>query len=46
MALSWTVAGQEAKRVSLVKDGRTWTFSIAGRKLVFDWDKGSAVLQP
>jgi hypothetical protein len=46
LALSWVPVGQEAKQVSLAKDGRTWTFSIAGKKLVFDWDKGSAVLQP
>jgi hypothetical protein len=46
VALSWASAGQEAKQVSLAKDGRTWTFSIAGKKLVFDWDKGTAVLQP
>jgi hypothetical protein len=46
MALSWTAAGQEAKRVSLAQDGRTWTFSIAGRRLVFDREKGQAVWQP
>ena len=46
LALSWAPVGQEAKQVHLVKDGRTWTFSLAGKKLVFDWDKGSAVLQP
>lgn len=46
LALSWASVGQEEKQVSLTKDGRTWTFSIAGKKLVFDWDKGTAVLQP
>ena len=38
--------GKRQSSVSLAKDGRTWTFSIAGKKLVFDWEKGQAVLQP
>lgn len=45
IALSWAPAGEEAKQVSLVKDEDIWTFSVAGRKLVFDWAKGRAVLQ-
>jgi hypothetical protein len=38
IALSWAPEGKEPKHVSLVKGEYTWTFSIAGRKLVFDWD--------
>jgi hypothetical protein len=46
VALSWAPAGEEAKHVSLARDERTWMFSVAGRKLVFDWKEGQAVLQP
>jgi hypothetical protein len=46
VALSWATAGAEAKRIGLSKDERAWTFSIAGKKLVFDREKGQAVLQP
>jgi hypothetical protein len=46
VALSWASAGQEAKHISLSRDERVWTFSVAGRKLVFDWEKGQAALQP
>jgi hypothetical protein len=38
IALSWSSEGKEPTHVSLVKGEHTWTFSIAGRKLVFDWD--------
>ncbi len=46
VALSWSPAGQEPKHVSLSKDDRAWTFVVAGRKLVFDWEKGQALWQP
>jgi hypothetical protein len=45
IGLSWAPASKEAKHVSLVKDGDIWTFSVADSKLVFDWEKGQAVLQ-
>jgi len=46
IALSWAPAGAEVKRIGLAKDADAWTFSIAGRTLVFDWAAGQAVLQP
>ncbi len=46
VALSWTPAGTEAKHVSLAKDEKMWTFAVAGKKLVLDWETGRAVLQP
>lgn len=46
VALSWASAGQEAKCVSLVKDEHVWTFAVGSRKLVFDWAKRQAALQP
>jgi hypothetical protein len=45
VALSWATAGAEAKRVGFSKDEQAWTFSIAGKKLLFDWEQGQAVLQ-
>jgi len=45
IGLSWTPAEEEPKHVTLVKDKGIWTFSVAGRKLVFDWEKERAVLQ-
>jgi len=45
VALSWATAGAEAKRVGFSKDEHAWTFSIAGKKLLFDWEQGQAVLQ-
>jgi hypothetical protein len=44
IALSWAAAGHEVKRIGLVQDEHAWTFSLAGRKLVYDWEKGQAVL--
>jgi hypothetical protein len=46
LALSWATAGAAAKRVGFSKDEHVWTFSIAGKKLLFDWEQGQAVLQP
>jgi len=46
IGLSWAPAGKEAKHVSLVKDEHVWTFSVADRKLTFDWEKGRAILLP
>jgi hypothetical protein len=46
LGLSWATAGAEAKRVGFSEDERTWTFSVAGKKLVFDRETGQAVLQP
>lgn len=46
LALSWATAGAAAKRIGFSKDDRTWTFSIAGKKLVLDWETEQAVLQP
>jgi hypothetical protein len=46
VALSWAPASTEAKHVSLARDGQTWTFSVAGRKLVFDWETARAILGP
>jgi hypothetical protein len=46
VALSWSPVGAEAKHVSLAKDEKTWTLSVAGKKLTFDWETGRAVLQP
>lgn len=46
IGLSWAPTGKEAKHVSLVKDEHVWTFSVADRKLVFDWEKGRAALRP
>jgi hypothetical protein len=45
IGLSWAPTEEEPEHVSLVRDERIWTFSVAGRKLVFDWEKGRAVLQ-
>jgi len=46
VALSWAPAGQETKRLRLVKDEQAWTFTVGGRRLVFDWPTGRAVFQP
>ncbi len=46
LALSWSPTGQEAKRVSLKSRKQTWTFTVADRKLIFDWVEKQAVLQP
>ncbi len=46
VALSWATAGAEAKRVGFSMDEHAWTFSIAGKKLIFDWETGQAVLRP
>lgn len=44
IALSWAPEGEEPEHVTLMRDGRIWTFSIAERKLVFDWERGQTVL--
>lgn len=46
IGLSWAPAGKEAKHIGLVRDEHIWTFSIADRKLMFDWQKQRAILQP
>jgi len=46
VALSWATAGAAAKRVDFSKDEHVWTFSIADKKLLFDWEQRQAVLQP
>jgi hypothetical protein len=46
VALSWAPVGTEVKHVSLAKDEKIWTFSVAGKKLVLDWETGQANLQP
>jgi Domain of unknown function (DUF4962)/Heparinase II/III-like protein len=46
IALSWAPPGKEVKHVVLVKGERTWTFAVADRKLVFDWETGRVALQP
>jgi hypothetical protein len=42
IALSWASGDKEPKHVGLVKGEHTWTFSISGRKLVFDWENPTA----
>jgi len=46
VALSWAPTGSETKTIGLARDGNRWTFTVADRKLVFDWTAGQAVLQP
>jgi hypothetical protein len=46
LALSWAAAGSQLKRIGLAKGEHAWTFTIAGKELVFDWETGQAVLQP
>jgi hypothetical protein len=46
VALSWATAGTEARRISLARDERVWTFSVGAQKLVFDWQEGQARLLP
>jgi hypothetical protein len=46
VALSWAPIGATAKRLSLAKQEQPWTFAIGGRKLVFDWENGRAILRP
>ena len=46
MALSWAAPGGRVKRIGFAKGEHAWTFSIAGKKLVFDWKTEQAVLQP
>jgi hypothetical protein len=46
MALSWAATGSEPKRIGLVKSERAWTFSIADKTCVFDWETKQVVLQP
>lgn len=46
VALSWAPVGTEVRHVSLAKDEKIWTFAVAGKKLIFDWEAARAVLQP
>lgn len=46
IGLSWAPASKEARHVSLAKDEDIWTFSVADRKLVFDWESGRTTLRP
>ncbi len=46
VALSWTPVGTEVKHVSLARNEKIWTFAVAGKKIVLDWETGRAVPQP
>ncbi|MCU0915674.1 MAG: DUF4962 domain-containing protein [Planctomycetes bacterium] len=46
VALTWGPTGSETKPIALTRDGNTWTFTVAGRNLVFEWNDGPAVLLP
>ncbi len=36
-------AGARAQRIDLSWDGHAWTFSVAGKKLILDWDNDEHV---